>query len=673
MAEQQLTAVFTADIGSFTSSMDSVKKSLKDTGDTIDKSLDGAQKSTSKATSSISSTLKGLGGIIAGAFAIDAIKNFGVSIVQEAASLQALNSQFEQVFGSLQGEASKAVDALAKEFGMVSSRITPSLTQMTSMFKGLGLETEEAMETATRGVTMAADAAAFYDISYSDANSALNSFIKGNYEGGERIGLFANETQMAAFAANDLGVEWKSLDEAGKQLIRLQYAEKMQEAAGATGQAARESDGLENVMGNLTASWDHFKAILGGAFLPMAISGIQQLSGFIQGINVEGIAQGFMAFGEWMGSIFSPIIEAVKNSFTTIFSGLNIENLTGQFDVITGLFDVMGEDIAILSEVLAGFIEEFGVFVADIVAFLMENLKPKFDEAFKIISEVVEETFIFLEHIWNEILQPVFETIMEVIERDLAPAFETNFKTMANVVETVFKTITTLWNTVLLPIFKVIIDVLKVTLLPAFQTIFSTIGTVVSTTFSAISGFWNNTLKPVLTGITDFLSGVFTGNWEKAWNGVVSIFSGIFSGIETAVKAPLNAVIGMINAVIGGMNSLSISIPDWVPGFGGQKWGINIPKIPQLETGGIVTGSTLAQIGENGDEAIIPLSNKSKMLPWAREIASMLNTTNTNSSSSGGETYYITFGDVHGATQKQAEDFATKFINTVKRGKGGIK
>lgn len=188
-------------------------------------------------------------GIVAagGAFAAFGIKAAG--------ELQATNAQFEQVFGNVQPQAQKAIDAMSKEFGMVNSRLKPSMSKMTSMFKGLGLDTKEAMGLATDAVRMSADAAAFYDVAYEDANASLTSFLKGNYEAGESIGIFANDTQMATFAISKGIVkstaEWQKLDEATKQATRLEYAKNMQKQAGATGQAAREADGLENVMGNL--------------------------------------------------------------------------------------------------------------------------------------------------------------------------------------------------------------------------------------------------------------------------------------------------------------------------------------------------------------------------------------------------------------------------------------
>ena len=120
---------------------------------------------------------------IGAAFAVQKLVNFGKMTVEAAASAKAIQAQFEQVFGDSQGLAEDTVNGMAKEFGMLPNRIKPSFTSTTSMFKGLGLSTEEAMGQATKAVTIASDAAAFYDMSYENANGALSSFIKGNYEG----------------------------------------------------------------------------------------------------------------------------------------------------------------------------------------------------------------------------------------------------------------------------------------------------------------------------------------------------------------------------------------------------------------------------------------------------------------------------------------------------------
>ena len=130
-----------------------------------------------------------------------------------------------------------------------------------------------------------------------------------------------------------------------------------------------------------------------------------------------------------------------------------------------------------------------------------------------------------------------------------------------------------------------------------------------------------NSVKQVFNGLINFITGVFTGNWSRAWQGVKNIFAGIMSGLGAVMKAPLNAVISLINGAISGLNRISVDIPSWVPGFGGKTFGLSIPKIPYLAKGGIIDSPTLAMVGEAGKEAVVPLENNKGGL---RELASLL-------------------------------------------------
>lgn len=133
-------------------------------------------------------------------------------------------------------------------------------------------------------------------------------------------------------------------------------------------------------------------------------------------------------------------------------------------------------------------------------------------------------------------------------------------------------------------------------------------------TIGTISSLLHSATK-ILGGICDFIAGTFTGNWSKAWNGVVSIFKGIVGGISAIFKAPINAIVSMINGVIGGINGISIDIPKWVPKYGGKHFGLSIPTIPAFAKGGIVTKPTLSLIGEGKEpEGIFPLSKLEKMM-----------------------------------------------------------
>lgn len=143
---------------------------------------------------------------------------------------------------------------------------------------------------------------------------------------------------------------------------------------------------------------------------------------------------------------------------------------------------------------------------------------------------------------------------------------------------------------------------------------FGGFGDILNAFLSNVSNIFN-AVRRVFSGIIDFIAGVFTGDWSRAWSGVVNIFGGIFDGITSLAKAPLNGVIGLVNAAIGGFNK--ISLPDWVPGIGGK--GINIPKIPKLARGGVLDQPTLNIAGEAGKEAVIPLENNTQGLDLLAE------------------------------------------------------
>ena len=123
-----------------------------------------------------------------------------------------------------------------------------------------------------------------------------------------------------------------------------------------------------------------------------------------------------------------------------------------------------------------------------------------------------------------------------------------------------------------------------------------------------------DSVKRIFGGIIDFIAGVFTGNWKRAWQGVQDIFGGIMNGLQALVKAPLNGVIGLINAAISGLNKIQLPSID-IPFFGEVGgWGFDIGKIPYLAKGGIIDSPTLAMVGEAGKEAVVPLENNTQGL-----------------------------------------------------------
>lgn len=139
-------------------------------------------------------------------------------------------------------------------------------------------------------------------------------------------------------------------------------------------------------------------------------------------------------------------------------------------------------------------------------------------------------------------------------------------------------------------------------------------GSLIKSAGNIVSG-----LVTAFGGIIDFISGVFTGNWGKAWNGVKNIFGGIFSSLVALVKTPMNAVISLINGAIAGINKLGVKIPKWVPGLGGKKIAFNIPTIPMLYKGTDNWAGGPAMVHDKGAE-IIDLPKGSRVYPHDKSI-----------------------------------------------------
>lgn len=156
-------------------------------------------------------------------------------------------------------------------------------------------------------------------------------------------------------------------------------------------------------------------------------------------------------------------------------------------------------------------------------------------------------------------------------------------------------------------------------LVSAFQSNFPLLSAYLSGWWKSVSAAWEN-VKAIFANIIDFVQNVFAGNWSAAWDNIVAIFGNVFGMIVNLAKAPINGVISAINWVLGKINSISVTIPDWVPGVGGKTLGFNIPTIPALAAGGIATAPTLAQIGEGGEpEAVLPLSKLAALLDeWTK-------------------------------------------------------
>lgn len=172
-----------------------------------------------------------------------------------------------------------------------------------------------------------------------------------------------------------------------------------------------------------------------------------------------------------------------------------------------------------------------------------------------------------------------------------------------------------------------------------FSDSFGFIGDIMNAYLQNVSNIFGD-VKQIFGGLIDFIAGVFSGDWSRAWNGIVDAFGGIFSLIADIAKGPINMVIGLINGMLDGLesginwivrkiNGLSFDVPDWVPVIGGDHFGFDLPEvgfgsIPYLAQGGYVKPNTpqLAMIGDNKHQGEV-VAPEDKLLEMAQKAADM--------------------------------------------------
>ena len=181
-------------------------------------------------------------------------------------------------------------------------------------------------------------------------------------------------------------------------------------------------------------------------------------------------------------------------------------------------------------------------------------------------------------------------------------------------------------------LFNKLINWFETDFIGALRYLFGPIGDIIAAPFifavnvmkSAFEGLFGG-IKKIVTGIIQ----IFKGDFK---NGIMNVFG----GLKDILIAPFNALVSGINSLIRGVNRIRFDVPDWVPGFGGKKFGFNIPQIPRLAVGGIVNmpgrgvpiGGAIA--GESGREGVIPLTDSQAMETLGATIGKYININLTN-------------------------------------------
>lgn len=345
--------------------------------------------------------------------------------------------------------------------------------------------------------------------------------------------------------------------------------------------------------------------------------------------NLEDVrAKIQQTFGDEGLKIFDQIwasITMVGDAFKTAFAGVSTEVFSTLQQILPTIISTLQTAATSILPVLVQLITQLAPLLAQFVSAILPVLGQLITAIIQIAGQLITAVLPIIIELLNTLL-PVVMQIIQAVLPIIIELLNTLLPVIMQIIQAILPVIIELLNQIL-PIIQLLVSsILPVlvqvinALLPLFQTIISAILPVLTTLINALVPVIQvlasvlssvlggalttitNIVKSVMTvfqGLIDFITGVFTGNWSQAWNGIKSIFSGAVSGLGEIIKAPLRAVVSAVNGVISGLNKLKV--PDWVPGIGGK--GINIPLIPGFAKGTLSTPDTFIA-GEKGPELI---------------------------------------------------------------------
>lgn len=375
----------------------------------------------------------------------------------------------------------------------------------------------------------------------------------------------------------------------------------------------------EDFRANVTAIWAELQASfseLGAGIMQMInqlMPLIQQTAATVLSAFAQIASAVIPVLVELIGAILPVIIDLV-NQMLPILTQIVQTVLTTLIDLINQLLPVIMQIIQAVLPVLVEFINALLPVLMQIVQAILPVFVQLISALLPILSQIVTAIMPVIIQLLNTILPIIMQIIQAVLPiliqilNMLTPILNMIVSLLTPILNLIISLVEPILNlimsaiTPLINIFMSLINTVLQPIMPILQALANIFTAVLGAAIQAIQPIVQSLIS-IFQGLINFITGVFSGSWSSAWSGVVQVFGGIFNGLVGLVKAPINAVIGLVNSAINALNGISVTIPDWVPAVGGKTFGINLPNIPMLATGGFTDGVSIA--GEEGMEAVI--------------------------------------------------------------------
>lgn len=496
-----------------------------------------------------------------------AIVGLGAVAFNAASDMVESQNKVEVAFGESADVVKEFADSALQSYGIAEGTALDMAATFGDMGTSMGLAREDAADMATSLVGLAGDLASFKNIGIEQATTALNGVFTGETESLKQLGVVMTQTNLLQFALEQGFVDdAKSAEELESQQIALEKAQ------------AKYTEAVQK----------HGKSSLEAREAAVKVSDAEEKLNEKAKVSLDTLSE-----AEKVQLRYAYVMDATKNA-------------QGDF---ANTSDQAANSMRIMKESAKEASAEFGMALLPVITPIIQKV-TELIQWFGSLDESQKKTILTVAALIAAI-SPVAGIISAI---STAISF-----LAANPIVLLIAAIVALVTLIAVKgeEIKAWLTEFDAWLQGVFLTDWTelfgpVLGEYLNAFFANVQNIWNAIME-IFTGVIDFIRGVFTGDWERAWQGVQTIFKGIFDGLVAIAKAPINGIIGLlnmainaINELINGLNSLSFDVPEWVPFLGGKSWGFNLPNLPNIpylaKGGTVLSGSAI--VGEAGPELL---------------------------------------------------------------------
>jgi|GEM_PF-1132658 len=546
-------------------------------------------------------------------------KNFGTEVQQGSAfSLAVLSGAFKGLMSTMGQFLNAGLQPIIKGLTQLVQWATAGLKALASL---MGLK-------MTMGDTSGTDAATAAQEALTNEVEATNKAVKQTTAGFDEVNVLAQgsgEEATAEAATDNSPFAGIAMPEFVESVPDTTWVDTLKTKF----DELRASEPFTAIQGALTTAW---------GFISPIVDGFRQRFGTLWA-DLLTLAQ---PFSDWLsaglpmllsnlttwwgllassaGDAFLQIWDTANAALFPIFEWFVTDGLSWFTDYCSGFMDaavsLLGAVKSVFDDIWSGVVEPAMKLVSRIVLDTLNDMKAWWDTwGSRIISGLIEafnNIRDICHKLWTEIFQPIIGKALEMLTNLWDNHIRGMLEAVREFVGKMYTAALDIFNKFISPVVQWLTTLFGPTFREVFGAVIDTVGSIIAVIVDV-----GKMVFQVLGGIIDFIAGVFTGDWSRAWNGIKTIFGSVWDFAKGAFVKFVNFIIDGINTMIKGILApINALIKGWNATIGkvtGQipMITLSIPKIPELATGGIIERPTIAMLGEQGKEAVVPLENTS--------------------------------------------------------------